>query len=224
MKKHLSYVFVLIMLQFYYPLSAQELNYQDKYQTNIGKFFEVPGKLGVFKYWELEEIKGRDKIYITLHAVEAFDNTKSQEVFKGLRLKMHNESKLSGKDIQFPFRELTIFVDRDEFANILIALDEMLKQYNVFKKNNQNVSYLYTTTENFSFGFVQFDRKMRGFACIKTNSGKIEFEIRNGLKYLRKLKTCFTETQQELYLPENAAKVRKAKSSKNANKVIDEDI
>lgn len=205
-------------------LSAQSFNYNNPANSRLGMFLNAKGITGVVKYYPIDELKGRDKMHMYFTAVEAYDNSRSQEVRKGIKVVIANERKITAKDVQRPFDQLEVVFDKEEYTTILIAIDEMMKQYAPFKRNNQGIEFFYRTTDNFKFGLYQEEGSMVGKAVIETDKTIISFEMKNVSKFLRRMKEIIENANQELYLPENAAKLKKAKSSKASKQVIDEDI
>ena len=193
--------------------------------TELGKFLKTQGKYVIEKNWEIEEIKAEERISIYFYAVEAHLYDKPNEVKKGLKVKIVNTNKTELETIKVTFEELDTYIDKSEFTDILIAIDNMQKTLSGINKNDFDTRAYYNTLDNFSFGFNEVDKKEMGFAGIWYDEAKLFCDIKKSSTFFSALKDVFDTVSTELYLQENYKKMKKGKkSTEDTDEVIDTDI
>ncbi|MCK4661592.1 MAG: hypothetical protein KAT68_01900 [Bacteroidales bacterium] len=219
---------ILLIIIFINNFLFAQFNYFEiPTNTELSKFIKNQDKILILNSWEVGEIKGEDKINTTFHALEFSTYDKPNEIIKGIKVKIINTYS-SASNISYitddnAFSELNVYIDKKEYNNILIAINNLQK---LLKNpaNSENSNNYYITQDYFKFGFKQEGKKQTGFAEIFYDKAIIICKFSNPNKFFSNLKNIFDNASNETYKSEIEKKIKKGKKSSEDEKIIDTDI
>lgn len=201
---------------------AQKTIYETPQNTKLSKLFLNKGELLIQKIWEIDEIKGEDKIIITFSAIQAYNYIKPNEVIKGMKIIIENTTQSTTSLDQFPFWELTTYIDFEEYSQLMISLDNFLKFYSQAKDEEFEYDAKYETKDHLELGIKKIDGKEVLYAGIIFEETMIEVILGNPEKEIPAIKEIFDNAYNDIYLLNK--KDKKGKKGTDSEEIIDTDI
>ena len=215
--------FILLALSLAVSSVAQNQNgtvFESKIATELKKIQTIH----TLESWQLTALKGINKMELLLEAVD-YRAENSTTNLKGIKVKLIPESLTSISDVTKSMLLFEGFIDNSEYAEVMVVLNKMSAD---FKKRNpvkKRGSMDYTTKGGIKFGFIYTESKEVGLISILYSDVEISVEFSTIEKFLNDLRTYIDIASKDLYLPENAEKLKNAKKSNQEVKdVIIDDI
>lgn len=207
---------------FVVSLNAQEVVYKHTPSTLIGKELQKNKVVHSIDLYHIEELKGVKKGKSLFEAV-IYSPTNSTTIYKGMKVSIVNENKVHGYGSVKPFDQMEVYVDENEYPELLVAINQIFNQLYTKEAKKQLSSMHYSTADGLTIGYLVNEKKNVGFIGISQESAKIMCEYSNARDMLLDLKNILDILQKELYKPENLEKMKNAKKSKQKAKDVNID-
>jgi len=218
-------VFALLFLVFGLALTSNSQSqnaapFASKIATELNK----NQTLHTLDSWLLDEVKGVNKMQLVLEAVK-YNNSKSTVVLKGLKLELIPEAVVGESATKLSSKQLVAFIDDTEYSEVMVIINQMITDFTKAELSKKQGIMTYTTKSGVKFGFIFKDKKEVGFISILSSDAEIACEFANIEKFLTEFRNYIDICAKDLYLPENAEKLKKAKKSNQEAKDVNvEDI
>lgn len=218
-------VLTFILLALVIAVSSKAQNHSNTvFESKIARELTSVQTIHNIESWQLIAIKGINKVELVLEAIE-YSSATNSEILKGIEVKLIPESLASSSDVTKSMKLFEAFIDQAEYAEVMVVINKMSADFKKRSSIKKRGSQLYTTKGGIKFGYIYSDRKEVGLISILFNDSEIYAEFSNIDKFFIDLRTNIDIASKELYLPENAEKLKNAKKSNQEVKdVIIDDI
>jgi hypothetical protein len=193
--------------------------------TSISKALDQIHVLHSINSWQIKQIDTENNYKIVIEAIEYLAVNPSTNL-KGLKIVLLNKKTEEGDFFSRAMTQISTYIEDNEYAEILIALDNMIKGYQDKKAKKEYGEMSYLTKGGVRIGYSLNPIKPIAYLAIKTGEIEISAESNSPEGFLKDIKDQFDIANKELYLPENLLKLKNAKKSntKDAKDVNIEDL
>jgi len=157
MKKIVSFLVILIFLvNSSFSQTNQELK-QKEPVTKIGAFLAKKGKLIVKDFYKLGTLKGKYGAIIELSALIIYEPGHESERMRGLKIEITESGRYEKSN--------SSFLDVEEVDAFVKSISYLSDASITWKKENKEYSeVIFSTKDDFSFGFYQKENEQNCFA------------------------------------------------------------
>lgn len=192
--------------------------------ADLSKAIEQKETLHSFNIWQLERIRGNDKAIVTLNAIEYYVLNTTIKTY-AVQFDVNLESGSVNDPANRFVKRHYLYIQEGEYAKVMVALKEIVKDYRTKKDGEQFGSAQYVTIDGIKIGYEYTLYKDLAYIEYNLNGGTFRAEFQYPGKLLELLHDQLDIASQKLYLPEYEEKLKKAKKSKQeAKDVIIDDI
>jgi hypothetical protein len=212
MRPYKIYLTITFLFNMIYFAAAQEAFIAKPASTNISKALEQIHTIHSVSMWPVKQIDTDNNFKIILEAIDykAMDQT---QILKGLRVVLLNKKGSEGDFLSKTFSQVTTYIEDNEYAEVLVAIDNIIKDLQAKQSKKVFGEMNYLTKGGVRIGYNLNPNKPVAYLAIKAGDLEISAESTSPDKFLQDLKDQFDIVNKELYLPENAEKLKKAKKS-----------
>lgn len=191
--------------------------------TNLSTELAKPLVMHTEKSWKLNKVNGTNKVDLIVEAVEY--TSKGTPLIKGIKVTLLPESSTAGDAIALSSKEFVSYIEKAEYSEVIVVLNQMLAEFKKMDDDDIKATVSYITKGGVEFGFVNTDQKEVGFLSIVLDNAIVSCEYYDIDDFLTDLRDNIDIASKDLYLPENAEKLKKAKKGNQEVKdVIIDDI
>lgn len=219
MKKTLLF---LILASFSTMLKSQS-DFGKAPETNISAELAKPLVMHTEKCWKLDKVNGTNRMDLVIEAVEY--TAKGATPLKGVKFTLLPEGSTAGEAVAQSSKEFVSYIEKSEYSEVTVVLNQMLSEFKKMDNDDIKASMSYITKGGIEFGFINNDQKEVGFLSLVLSNAVISCEYYDIDDFLTDLRDHIDIASKDLYLPENAEKLKKAKKGNQEVKdVIIDDI
>ncbi len=187
--------------------------------TAISKALELNQTIHSLSVWELARMSGENGIKLLIDAVE-YKAINQTEVLKGLRMNITGKENAEADLITKSYTNVTSYVEDNEYALVIIAIDNMMKDMKDRKLQKKFGEMNYITKGGIKIGYIYNSSKTVAYISIIAGQIEVRNESTSPDDFFATLKQQFDIASKELYLPENAEKLKKAKKGSGEAKDV----
>jgi hypothetical protein len=187
--------------------------------TAISKALESVQTIHTLSVWELARLSGENEFKLLIDAVE-YKATNQTEVIKSLRFNIVGKESAESDLITKSYMNTTSYVEDNEYALVIVAIDNMMKDMKDRKSQKKFGEMNYITKGGIKIGYVYNSSKMVAYVSIIAGQIEVSNESASPDDFFETLKQQFDIASKELYLPENAEKLKKAKKGSGEAKDV----
>lgn len=177
-----------------------------------------------FDIWQLNDSKGENKMSLVVEAVK-YSAVNNPETLKGVKIQLLPENTITENTIATSQKQFDAFIDDTEYSELMVVLKQMIIEFKKKEKAKQRNGMNYCTKSGVKLGFINTEKKEAAYISLQYSHAEIRCEFSNIEKFLTEFREYIDIAAKELYLPENAEKLKKAKKSSQETKdVIIDDI
>jgi len=174
--------------------------------------------------WQLESEKGDNSIKLILEAVK-YSALNSSDELKGIRVILHPTGSTIENETSKSLKEFIAFIDQSEYSDVMVVIKQMITNFAKKEESDKRGSTSYTTQTGIKFGFDYTKNKEAAFISLVYSQAEISCEFSDIDEFLNNFRGFINIAAKDLYLPENAEKLKKAKkSNQEAKDIIIDDI
>ena len=197
---------------------SQETIYGDPPQSLISAALKKTGVIHKINLWEIDNITAVNKIELYLEAAE-YTFVHNSKTKKGLKITLISESN-DTKTATKSSSEFEAFLDKSEFPDILLVINQISNDILTKEANDQLGSMSYISNSGIKIGYQRSMNKEVGFISLMYSKAEIKAEFTNPGKFFEQLKENLEIVSQELYLPENLERMKNVKKSSQDTKDV----
>jgi len=174
--------------------------------------------------WQLGDFKSTNKFTVIMDAVQ-YRSLNKTELYKGLRVKFIAEATSNETNLSISAKQFEAFFEDADYPEVLVAINQFITEFKKMKLGANNGAMSYITKSGIKIGFNYTKNQEVAYISILFSDAEIMAEFSTIEKFLIELKSLLDIAYKELYLPENAEKLKKVKkSTQEAKDVIIDDI
>lgn len=192
--------------------------------ADLRKAIEAKKTLHSFNIWQLDKIRGEDKAFLTLNAIEYSELNVPEKTF-AVQFDLNLEAGTVNDPANHFVKRHFMYIDKGEYAEVMVATKEIIKDYKARKETLKYGAIQYVTLDGIKLGFEYTVAKDIAYVEYNLNGGIFRGEFQYPDKIFQLIHDQLDIANRKLYLPENEEKLKKAKKSKQeAKDVIIDDI
>ena len=166
--------------------------------------------------WQIASIEGDNKVELLIEAIK-YSALNSTVNLKGLKISLLSENDANKTAI--------IYIDDNNYSEIMVVVNQMLTDFKKKRTNGTHGSMVYTTLNGIKFGYNYTENTEVSYLSLENNQSETSCEFKEIDTFLNNFLNFINIASKDLYLPENAEKIKKVKKSNNELKdVIIDDI
>ncbi len=172
--------------------------------------------------WPLESTSGTNHVEIQIEAIKYSALTGIDEL-KGISFRIIPNNTGSLNDFIKTSVQFEGILDQSEYPEVMVVLKQMVEDFR--KKDNAKKygSMSYITKSGLKFGYFYNDKKEYAYVSLLYSEAEITCEFSSIDKSLTDIRNQIDIASKDLYLPENAEKLKKAKKSNQEAKDVNID-
>lgn len=194
-------------------------------QSEVQQVLKNKKVIHTYDIWKLVNIKGEDKTQVTINAI-SYNELHIPDGKLAIQFDLLIESSMVTDPTVQKEQNYFKYIDKKEYAEVKLAVSEIKKNYISRKKSEQFGSINYITQDGINIGFRYTDgQNIAYIEYLLKNGQTVIGEFSNPENFFNTLHEQLDSASKQLYLPENAAKLKNAKKSHQEVKdVIIDDI
>jgi hypothetical protein len=212
MKTYKIYLTIALLTNTIYYSAAQETFIAKPAATDISKALEQVHIVHSLNMWPVKQIDTDNNFKIVMEAIE-YKAMNQTQVLKGLRVILTNKQNGEADFLDKALTQVTTYIEDNEYAEVLVALDNIIKDLQLKQSKKVFGEMNYLTKGGVRIGYNLNPNKPLAYVAIKVGDIEISAESTSPDEFLQNIKDQFDIVNKELYLPENAEKLKKAKKS-----------
>jgi len=178
----------------------------------------------ILDIWQLGEFKSTNKFNVIMDAVQ-YRSLNKTESYKGLRVKFIAEANSNENNLSVSAKQFEAFFEDADYPEVLVAINQFITEFKKMKPAAKNGAMSFITKSGIKIGFNYTKNQEVAYISFLYSDAEIMAEFSGLEKFLIELKSVMDIAYKELYLPENAEKLKKVKkSTQEAKDVIIDDI
>jgi len=199
-------------------------NYGDAPTSKILEELNKTQTIHIINSWQLESNKSDNKMDCTLEAIKYKALNKHIEL-KGIKVTFNTNAGIAEESAAKSSKQFIGYIDQDEYSETMVVLNQMLQEFQKRTASEKRGEMSYITKGGIKFGFIYTEENEIGYLSILYSNAEFCCEFSDIDKFLLNFRKQIDIAQKDLYLPQNAEKLKKAKKSNiKAKDVLIDDI